>query len=492
MTPIKSDDQENKTEIQDEAYTQFLKELEESTHTGITSVHQGINKLAEKETMQPDERTMQTIQDAGDTMDVNRRKLIDMLTNERQELPIEMTLTLYNAITMMMELGDAQMDIRVRQISTGEQEAVFEQSVRRKQDKYTILQPRHQKKTQESDVSIIKTSKEEIVTQQPEPIRITTPSQYRIGDAGRPTQSTEVDHVLLPRLRPTQLPIMDVFRMCIVGKWGLSCKLARMVHALTRQAQGRLGWLNEQLQRTLKDVSRDQENDAGNILRRACPFQDTPWRNFPRFPSSYVSSPYDLSLTTWIVLIALHGASQVNKGPSMIALHTASISEVNWQISICLISEDRIAAFAEIPRHQEIYQQKYREGKARILALLHTQLDVQTEVSTGKAPHLWLTKAMRLSDSLVQMMMRNLELDVVRYGQGKLTQEQVMNCDRDPAVFDVAHYACGRIYTPLEPTTMDHPQTSYTCPWTWTYPYDVPSYYTTFQRDRAILPSQHF
>ena len=461
-TLTKSDDQENKTKIQDEVYAQFLRELEESEHSGTTSVHQETNKLAETDTTQPDERTTQTIQDAGDTMDVNRRKLIDMLTNEKREIPIEMTLTLYNAIIVMMEPGDAQMDIRVRRITTGGQETVFEQSIRRKQLKYTILQARHREKAQEFSEN--RTGKSEMVTQQPELIRITIPSQYRTGDTRRLTQPTGIGHVLLPRLRPTQLPIMDVFRMCIVGKWCLSCKLAQMVHALARQAQGRLGWLYEQLQRTLKDISRDQENDAGNLLRRACPFQDTPSRNFPIFPSSYVSSSYDLSLTTWIVLIALHGASRVNKGSSMIALHTASISEVNWQMSICLISEDRIAAFAETSLHQGIYRQKYREGKDKILSLFHTQLDAQRDISTRKAPHLWLTKAMRLSDSLVQLMMRNLGLDVVRYGQGRLTQEQVVNCDRDPAVFDVAHYACGRLYTPLKPITVDHPQTSYTCP----------------------------
>ena len=101
-------------------------------------------------------------------------------------------------------------------------------------------------------------------------------------------------------------------------------------------------------------------NRCWDRLRRTCPFQDTPWRDFPMFPSNYASSPYNLSLTTWIVLIALHGASRVNKGPNEIALHTASISETNWQISIGLMPENKIAAFAETTLHQETYRRRYR------------------------------------------------------------------------------------------------------------------------------------
>ena len=96
--------------------------------------------------------------------------------------------------------------------------------MRQKQLQYTILQQRHRRTVQESDSSEVRIGKDEMVLQQPELIRITLPSQYRTGEAIRPTQPTRVDHVFWPRLGPSQLPVMDVFRMCIVARWGLACK----------------------------------------------------------------------------------------------------------------------------------------------------------------------------------------------------------------------------------------------------------------------------
>ena len=115
------------------------------------------------------------------------------------------------------------------------------------------------------------------------------------------------------------------------------------------------------------------------------------------------------------MLIALHGASQVNNGPNKIALHTASISEAKLADKASVsFPRTRLLRFAETPLHQETYLRKYRERKDKIMALFHTQLDVQQDVYTGKAPHLWITKAMRLSDPLVYLMMWNLGLDVKR------------------------------------------------------------------------------
>ena len=81
----------------------------------------------------------------------------------------------------------------------------------------------------------------------------------------------------------------------------------------------------------------------------------------------------------------------------------------------------------------------------------------------GEAPHLWITRVMRLSDHLVHPVTWNLGLDRRRYGQGILTQDQIVRGDRDPAVFDVTHYACGRTYTLLRALSVDYPQIGRHC-----------------------------
>ena len=296
-------------------------------------------------------------------------------------------------------------------------------------------------------------------------LRIQTPS----NGPGRQRQ--------LPN-KPLQQMVFTLLPWCIVGKSGISSVLVRMTHALKAQAGGRREWLYIQMARSLWDLIQDEDIYTVAILGQTSLFENSPWNGYPINWKEGPHSAMDLSLDTWIILIAIYGAKKVNEGPNRMALHPHLISSYRWKLCVGLLSWKVIASFSVTPEQHKVREARYQTVQHEMASQIYNA----SQGSQGQMQQPWLTQLTHLSDPLVNRMLRNLDMGGLEFAQGQLQQEREDYIYRqDPAVFDTVAYACGRQYRPDARFALDQKpyptQAPVTVPWEWKYPFDTPIEY---------------
>ena len=298
---------------------------------------------------------------------------------------------------------------------------------------------------------------------------------------GAPSTATKQDFKPAPDQRfgwqvvAKDILVPDLFQWCTVGIEGLACTIAKLVHSLMIQSrrQGK-EWLYVQLSRSLLQLDRDQEVMTNSIFGHGNIFMKTPWILYPALKRGGIQSAWDLSLNTWISLIAIHGADEVNQGPSRLAMHIHLVGFPKWKWSVYLIPRETLASFSMTQDHVQLMQNRYETVRKILIAPIRAH---QARQGNGS---MWLTKATHLSPPLVERMLQNLDLDKRQFGQPLLSDALAEVCSRDPAIFDVPTYACGRQYAPLDDfllnQTPPRTTTGYIVPWTWSAPFDIAGY----------------
>ena len=98
----------------------------------------------------------------------------------------------------------------------------------------------------------------------------------------------------------------------------------------------------------------------------------TPWLPYPALKIGGIQSAWDLSLNTWISLMALHERIKVNQGPNKLAMHSHLVGFPKWKWSVYLIPRETLASFSMIMEQVQLMQNRYESVKRILIAPIRT------------------------------------------------------------------------------------------------------------------------